>query len=85
MTDIFLNQFFKVKTAHRKYTFTIKHNMRNRTKKDGVGTFADIGNDLNKRAKYYYEFAARDFALAITKHTEHYGTHLSEQQWIGKA
>ena len=53
-----LINLLKVKTAHRKYTFTIKHNMRSRTKKDGVGTFADIGNDLNNEITNLCEFVA---------------------------
>ena len=76
------SMFNKVNTANRNYTFTVKRNMQGRTKKDGVGTFGDIGNDLNKRAKYYYEFACRDFCHIIANHSEHYGSLITDKQWI---
>jgi len=76
------SMFNKNNTWHRKYTFTIKNNILGRTKKDGAGTFADLGNDLNKRNKYYYEFACRDFCHIIVQHAEQYGTFITDKQWI---
>ena len=64
------------------FMFTVKENLHGRTKKDGVGTFSDLGNDYNKRNKLHYEFMCRDFCHAILKHAGEYGTHITEKQWI---
>jgi len=74
---------FSKRTTMGKWIFyTVKDNLEGRTKKDGVGTFADLGNDYNKRNKLHYEFMCRDFCHAILKHAGEYGTHITGKQWI---
>ena len=40
------SMFGKHNTANRAYTWAVKNNLDNRSKKDGVGTFADLGCKL---------------------------------------
>ena len=53
-----------------------------RTKKDGVGTWAPVDHEPTKRVKYNLEFAVRDFAHAVCKHGNMYGTEIPRHQWL---
>ena len=58
----------KVTTPRRKIFKAVKMNLRFRTKKDGVGTWAPEDHEPTKRNKFNLEYATRDFAQAVCKH-----------------
>ena len=57
-------------------------NLRDRTKKDGCGTWASEDHDTNKLVRFNYEFAQRDFCKQVCEHGNHYGSTVPEQEYI---
>ena len=69
-------------TRHRMWYQTMTDNLRQRTKKDGCGTWATEDHDTNKLVRYSFEYAQRDYCKRVCEHGEWYGSTVPQQEFI---
>merc|ERR1711892_1050537 len=69
-------------TRHRMWYQTMTDNLRQRTKKDGCGTWASEDHDTNKLVRFSFEYAQRDYAKRVCEHGQWYGSTVPQQEFV---